>query len=199
MRAPATRETPGYCCIRRDSASISFRSAAQADVGKRVSSVSGLAICARSDVPAFLQCLTDLVLRQMLLLRPILSHSFWLSVLRYELRRLHIVWFPIEIKDLSVGPEKIFGVSMALETPRHAMRFDYGHRRHVIDRAMTTETTDAAIHMRRVVIKDVIDGAMEPHPFDRFAGFPTLPDRFELRIVLLHLRVAVHAGLRVRH
>ena len=64
---------------------------------------------------------------------------------------------------------------------------------------MTTETTDATIHMRRVVIKDVIDGAMEPHPFNRFAGLPAFSNRRELRIVFLDLRVAVHAGLRVRH
>ena len=39
---------------------------------------------------------------------------------------------------------------------------------------------------------------MQLHPTDRLARFPTLTHRFQLWIVLLHLRVAIHARLRVR-
>src|SRR5437870_12429735 len=99
-------ETRACCCIRRDCASIFYQSAAQVDVERRVSSVAGLAICARSDAPAFLQCLTDLLLRQMLLLRPIFGCVFWLPVLRDELGRLHVVRIPIEIKNLLLRPVK---------------------------------------------------------------------------------------------
>ena len=40
---------------------------------------------------------------------------------------------------------------------------------------------------------------MNPNPVDRSSIFPTLSHRLELRIVLLHLTMAVHAKLCVRH
>ena len=87
---------------------------------------------------------------------------------------------------------------MAFQAPRHAVRLGLIDHRHVIDLPVATEATDPAIHVRRVIVKNVIGRAMELHPFDRLSGFPTRPDRLELRIVLLHLRMAVHAGLGVR-
>src|ERR1700719_3247947 len=39
---------------------------------------------------------------------------------------------------------------------------------------------------------------MDPDPVDRPPVFPTLADRLEFRVVLLHLGVAVHAKLGVR-
>ena len=87
---------------------------------------------------------------------------------------------------------------MAFQAPGHAVRLGVINHRHVIDRAVATETTDPAIHVRGVIVINVIGRAMELHPLDRLAGFPALPYRLELRIVLLHLGVAVHAGLRVR-
>ena len=87
---------------------------------------------------------------------------------------------------------------MAFETPRHAMRFGVIDDAHVIHVAVAAEATDAAIDVGRVIVKNVIRRAMNLHPLDRFASLPTLPDRLQLRIVLLHLRMAVHAGLGVR-
>ena len=72
------------------------------------------------------------------------------------------------------------------------------NHRHVIDLAVAAKTTDPAINMRRVVKIDVVGRAMDLHPADRLARFPTGAHRFEFRIVLLHLAVAVHARLRVR-
>ncbi len=88
---------------------------------------------------------------------------------------------------------------MAIEAPRHAMRFGQIHRRHMIDGAVATETTNAAIHVRRVIVINVIDGTIDPHPLHRVTGFPTRPHRLQFRIVFLHLCMAIHAGLSVRH
>ena len=88
---------------------------------------------------------------------------------------------------------------MTLETPRHAVRLGHIYYWHVIHGAVATEATDAPVHMGRVVIIDVIDRAMEPHPLNRLARLPTVPDRLELRIIFLHLLVTRHAGLRIRH
>src|SRR5215813_15390890 len=99
IRVQATPGIPACCYIRPDCASIFYRSVLRADVEKRVSSVAGLAINARSDVPAFLQCLTDLLLGEMFLLCPIVGYAFWLAVLRYELRRFHVIRVPIKIEN----------------------------------------------------------------------------------------------------
>src|SRR5439155_14749 len=69
-----------------------------------------------------------------------------LPVLRHKFRRFHIVRFPIEIENLIVGPKKILGVPMAIEAPGHAMRLGQIDRRHMVDGAVATETTNAADH-----------------------------------------------------
>ena len=86
---------------------------------------------------------------------------------------------------------------MAFQAPRHAVRFGQIHRRHVIDWTVAAETTDAAVNVRGMIIIDVIDRAIDPHPLDRVAAVPALPHRLQLWIVLLHLRVAIHASLGV--
>src|SRR5262249_29396082 len=148
--------------IRLDCASIFYPSEVRADVGERVSSVAGLGGNARGDVPAFLQCLTDLLLAEMFLFCPIFGHTFWLSVFRYELRRFHVIRVPIKIKNFLLRAQKIFRMAMTLQTPCHAMRLSYIYCRHVIHRTMATEATDAAVHMRTMVVKHVIDRAMKP-------------------------------------
>jgi len=85
---------------------------------------------------------------------------------------------------------------MALEAPGHAVRFGVIDNAHVIYVAVTTKAADAAIHVASDC-KKVIGRAMKLHPLDRLAGFPTLANGLELGIVLLHLRMAIHAGLRV--
>ena len=108
--------------------------------------------------------------------------SLRLPVLRDKLRRFHIVRFPIEIENLIVRPQKILGVPMAIEAPRHAVRLGRcEHRRHMIDRAVATETAYAPVHMRRVVVINVIDRAIEPHPLDGLPALPALLYRLQLR------------------
>ena len=114
----------------------------------------------------------------MLLLCPILAHVFRFSVFGDELRRSHIVWFPIKIENFLLRTQKIFRMAMTLETPRHAMRFGDIHRRHMIHRTMATKAADAPIHVRAVIVKNVIYRAMKPYPLDRLAGLPTLSNRF---------------------
>ena len=121
------------------------------------------------------------------------------TIFRDKLRRLNIVRFPIEIENLIFRPQIIFGVAVAIQTPRHAVWLGDVNRRHVIHRTVAAEATDAAVHVRRVIVINVIDRAIEPHPFDRLAALPAILHRLKLWIVLCHLRVAVHARLRVRH
>ncbi len=88
---------------------------------------------------------------------------------------------------------------MTLETPGHAVRLGQINRRHVVDGAVATKTTDAAVHVCRMIVIDVINCPINPHPVDRIACFPAGAHRLQLWIVLLHLRMAVHAGLCVRY
>jgi hypothetical protein len=73
------------------------------------------------------------------------------------------------------------------------------HLRHVIHRAVAIETADAPVNVRRVVVINVIDRAIQPHPLDWLAAFPALLHRLQLGIILRHLRMAVHACGCVGH
>jgi hypothetical protein len=64
---------------------------------------------------------------------------------------------------------------------------------------MAPHAGNAAVHVHRVIEIDVVGGLMDLHPLDRLAAFPGIAHRLELRIILLHLRVAVHADLRGGH
>src|SRR4029077_5334243 len=144
------------------------------------SSVAPLAICWRSDFPALFQGLADLGLGEVLLLRKIFTRVAWLTVLRDKLRRLNILRFPIEIENLIVRPQIIFGVPMTIQAPRHAVGFSDVNHRHVIDVSVATETADAPVHVRRVVVINVIDRAIQPHPLDWLTAFPALLHRLQL-------------------
>jgi hypothetical protein len=150
------------------------------------------------NVPVLFQGLADLLLREFCFLRKIAIGVMRLAVFRDKCRRLHVVRFPIEIENLFLRPEKFFRMPVAVETPSHAVRLGVLHRRHVIDLAVTTETTDPAVNVRGVIVKNVIGRAMKLHPLDRLARLPTRAHRLQFWIVLLHLLVAIHAGLRVR-
>ena len=158
-----------------------------------------LAICWGSNLPALLQRLADLRLGELLLLRKIFARVARLTVLRDKLRRLNVLRFPIEIENLIIRPQIILGVSMAIQAPRHAVGLGDVNHRHVIDWSVATETADAPVHVRRVVVINVIDRAIEPHPLDWLTVFPAFLHRLQLGIVFCHLRMAVHACRGVGH
>lgn len=87
---------------------------------------------------------------------------------------------------------------VTFQTPRHAVWLSLVNHRHMIDLAVTAEAANAAIHMRGVIVKNVIGRAMYLDPLDWLAYFPTRAYWLELRVVLLDLRVAIHTRLRVR-
>jgi len=197
IRVRATAGIRAYRSAHPDCASNAFTTAALVDVGIRVSSVTTLASDRRINVPSLFQCLADFDLRKPLFPRKIFASVMRLSVFRHKLRRFHVVRFPIEIEYLVFRPQEIFGMAMAFQTPRHAVRLGHIHHRHVIDRTVATETTDAPVHMCRVIVINVIDRAMDPHPVDRIARLPARAHWLQLRIIFLHLGVAIHAGLGV--
>src|SRR5947207_15728115 len=86
------------------------------------SSVAPLAICWRSNLPALLQRLADLGLGELLLIRKIFTRVAWLTVFRDKIPRLNVLRFPIEIENLIVRPQIIFRVTVAIQTPGHAVR-----------------------------------------------------------------------------
>ena len=163
------------------------------------SSVAPLAICWRSDFPALFQSLADLRLGEVLLLRKIFTRLARLTVLRDKLRRLNILRFPIEIENLIIRTQIIFGVPMAIQAPRHAVGLGDVNLRHVIDRSVATETADPPVHVRGVIVINVIDCAIQPHPLDWLIALPALLHGLQLGIVFCHLGMAVHACRSVGH
>src|SRR6266566_6712811 len=116
------------------------------------SSVASLAICWRSNLPALFQRLADLGLGELFLLRKIFACVARLTVLRDKLRWLNVLRFPIEIENLVIRPQIILGVPMAIQAPRHAVGLSDVNHRHVTDWSVASETADAPVHMRRVVV-----------------------------------------------
>jgi len=83
--------------------------------------VTTLTIDRRIDMPAFLQCLANLRLRELALFRPIFIHVSGMPVFRDKRRRLHVVRFPIEIENFFLGAKEIFRVAVTFQAPRHAV------------------------------------------------------------------------------
>jgi hypothetical protein len=135
------------------------------------SSVAPLTICWRSDFPALFQGLADLGLGEVLLLRKIFASVAWLTVLRDKLGRLNIVRLPIEIENLIIRTQIIFGMPVAIEAPRHAVGFGDVNHRHVIHISVATVTADAPVHVRGVIVINVIDSALQPDPFNWLTTF----------------------------
>src|SRR5262249_32921589 len=159
-------EIQAYRSTRRSCASIVCPWPALVDAERRVSSVATLTVCWGIDVPALLQRLANFRLRELFLLREIFTRIAWLTVLHYNLHRLHIVRFPIEIENLVFRSQKFFRIPVAFQAPRHAVWLGQIHRRHAINWAVAAETTDAPVHMRGMIVIDVIDRAIDPHPLD---------------------------------
>ncbi len=102
---------------------------------------------------------------------------------------------PGEVGHLIGGPQILFGMAVAIQTPAHAERLVVHDDRHLVDLAVTTDATDPAPHMNRMVEVNVVRCPMNPHPVNRVATRPTDPKGFELRAVRLDGLVAVHARL----
>ena len=175
-RARASREIPAYRSARPGCANSASRFALPVDARRRVSSVAPLAVERRLDVPTLFQCSADLLLRQLFLLRP---------VIRLRLSAGHI-WrrsppaFPIpgfqsRFVDLRFRAQEIFGVPMALEAPRHAVGLGVLDDRHLVDLAVAARATDPAVHVRGVIVINVIracDGAAPTRPVAPFSSSP---------------------------
>src|SRR5215831_5655663 len=113
---------------------------AQADDGKRVSSMAPLAIRGRSDLPTLFQRLADLGLAELLLPRKIFMRVGWLTVFCDKLCRLNVLRFPIEIENLIIRPQIILRTPMAIQTPCHAVGLGDVNRRHAVHRTVAAET-----------------------------------------------------------
>src|ERR1051325_4412840 len=156
-----------------------------------------LAIDRWLDIPPFFQSLTNFLLSQLLLLRPIVLCTFWLPILGDKSGDVFVLRFPIQIKDFSLRSEEILRMPMAFQAPSHTVRFSVVDHWHLVNLPMAAEATNAAIYMRRMVVINVVRGPMELDPLDWLSARPTRPDWLEFRVLLLNLCVASHACLSV--
>src|SRR5260370_35250605 len=163
IRVPAIPGVRGCRSIRRGSASNAFPLTAPVDAVRCVSSVTTLASDRRINVPSLFQCLADLGLRKLFFLRKIFASVMRLSVFRHKLRRFYVSRFPIEIEYLVFGPQKIFRMPMAFQTPRHALRLRMIDDRHMVDLTVPAKTTEASVDVRDAIVRNIIGCAMELH------------------------------------
>ena len=104
---------------------------------------------------------------------------------------------PIHVKDLRGRAKEILGCTMTIQAPLHAERLGLVDNAHLVYRTMATVAADSAVHMDGMVEISVIGEAVDLHPRNRFAAFPTVADGGKARTVRqnLALTVTVDAGL----
>src|SRR5215212_4218211 len=159
--AAANHGTRAYRSAHRRCASIFSRSPIPADVRKSASSVSPLTIRRRVDIPFLFQSLSDLALGELLLLSPIVGYAGRLAVLGHEISWLHVIRFPVEIENLVLRTQEILRMPVALQTPRHAVRFGMIYHWHVVDIAMATGAADTSVNVGGVIVEHVIGRSMD--------------------------------------
>ena len=128
----------------------------------------------RVNVPLFLKFKTDLLLR--------------LSVAR----------LPIQVKNLVDRTQVIFGMTMALQAPTHRERFLLVNSIHVVHLTVAAYAAYTAIDVHRMVEICKIGDLVDLQPANWLPALPALLHGGQLRIIGLHLRMAVHARLRRR-
>lgn len=100
----------------------------------------------------------------------------------------------IEIVDILWMPNLQFRVAMAIQAKRHAQRFCVINLIHFVDGSVTLHTTDAPIHVNRMVEIDIVRRFMDLNPWNRFPRLSAVPHQCQLRIVFQNLIMAIHAG-----
>jgi len=106
---------------------------------------------------------------------------------------------PVQVKDLIDRTQVFFRVPMAIQTPTHGQRLMLIDDVHMVHVAVAADATNSTINVNRVIEVSKIRDLMYPHPVHGLSGFPALLNRPKLGIVLLHLLMAVHAGLSGRY
>src|SRR5206468_7398212 len=130
---------------------------------------------------------------------PILDEFLVVLFLHFSGDLRIIVPLPVQVGNLVGWPHARGGIAMAIEAEGHAERFGVINLIHLVDRAVALDATDAAIHVDRVVEKDIVRHLMDLDPGYRFARRRAFPDQFQPGTVLEHLVMAVHAGRSGRH
>jgi len=105
---------------------------------------------------------------------------------------------PIQIGHLAHGPYEFRRITVALETPRHRMRFCMVNLVHLIHFTVATHAADPAVHVHRMVEIHMLRRLVDLNPLHRLARLPGVAHGLELGILALNLRMAVHADLRCR-
>ena len=93
----------------------------------------------------------------------------------------------------------IFGGTMAIQAPRHALGLVLVDNLHFIDGAVATVAAHATVHVNSVVKIGVVRNLVNANPVDRLARLPTLTHWGQLRTIRLDLGMAGHASLSGRH
>lgn len=125
-----------------------------------------------------------------------MDEFFALGALRLRGDVRVIAPFPIQIRDLLRRPDLRGRIAMAIEAERHAERLGVLDFVHLVDLAVTLDTTDAAVHMDGVIEIDVVRRLVDLHPRNGPSRGGAFADQRKLGIVLEHLIVAVHARAR---
>src|SRR6185437_372049 len=74
------------------------------------------------------------------------------------------------IENFFFGPQELLRLAMAIQAPFHLQRVLFVHERHLVHRAMTTETADSLGDMNAVIEIDIVRQIMHAVPLDRFTG-----------------------------
>ena len=102
----------------------------------------------------------------------------------------------MQVKDLVVRPEIILRCPMTVKAPLHVERLGPPGDWHLIDRPMTSGTTDPFVNVNGMIEENEIREVIHPRPANRLTGGKTGSNRSEHRRVGPDLRMTCHADVR---
>ena len=110
-----------------------------------------------------------------------------------------ITVLPLHIKDLFLGPDKVFRGTMASDAPFHLQCVFLKNCRHIIDLAMAGRAADTLGNMDAVIKVGKFRQIVNLLPFYRLVCPVTFTNRLQIRAIRPNLAVTVHTGLRRRY
>jgi len=97
------------------------------------------------------------------------------------------------------GAQLVFRRTMAVEAPAHGHRLGHVHLPHRVDSPMTTDASDVAVHMDRVIEEHEVGQAGNSLPLEWLIAEIAAPNSGQQGSLIPDLSVTVHAYVAGRH
>lgn len=102
--------------------------------------------------------------------------------------------FPFHVGDLIDRTQIDVRIPVTIQTPTHAERLDQHDLFHLRNIAVTTDTPDSGIDVRRVIEVSEVRQVVDSNPFQRLAGSEAVSHQSQFLAFGFDHRVTIHTG-----